>query len=117
MLTRYFSSVLFSIGFIEFFERFGFYSLQGILVLFLLKEKHFSSTDAFHIFGAFMALLYCFVGLGGWCGERILGPKKTLVLGLIVIFMGYTALAIWPASGFFPALSAVCIGNANLSGR
>jgi POT family proton-dependent oligopeptide transporter len=112
MLTRYFSSVLFSIGFIEFFERFGFYSLQGILVLFLLKEKHFSSTDAFHIFGAFMALLYCFVGLGGWCGEKVLGPKKTLVLGLIVIFMGYVALAIWPESGFFPALSAVCIGNA-----
>ena len=89
--------ILFFIGFIEFFERFGFYTLQGILVVYLLKEKHFTSTDAFHIYGAFSALLYGFVGLGGWCGERILGASTTLLLGLLVMLLGYVGLTFAPA--------------------
>jgi len=105
-------SILFFIGFIEFFERFGFYTLQGILVVYLLKEKHFTSTDAFHIYGAFSALLYGFVGLGGWCGERILGASTTLLLGLLVMLLGYLGLTFASVEAFFPSLAGVCIGNA-----
>jgi POT family proton-dependent oligopeptide transporter len=107
-----FSGLLPLIGFIEFFERFGFYTMQGILVLFLMKTKQFSSTDAFHIYGAFFSLVYAFVGLGGLCGDKILGPQKTLLLGLAVMFLGYMGLSIGPDSAFFPSLAAVCIGNA-----
>lgn len=111
MPFKRFSSVLYMIGFIEFFERFGFYTLNGLLAVFLIKQKHIDSTDAFHIFGAFAALLYAYVGLGGWCGEKILGPFVTLVLGLLVMFLGYLGLAIAPDWAFFPSLAAVCVGN------
>jgi POT family proton-dependent oligopeptide transporter len=97
---------------IEFFERFGFYSVQGILVLYLIKIQGFSSVDAYHIFGAFSALLYGFVGLGGWCGDKLLGPKKTMFLGLGVMFLGYFGLNALNQTFFFPSLALVCLGNA-----
>lgn len=106
------SPLLLLIGIVEYFERFGFYTLQGIMVLYLLKIHHFSSTHAFHIMGAFAALVYGFVGLGGWCGDRLLGQKKTLLLGLIVMFLGYAGLACLGDDYFFSSLAGVCLGNA-----
>lgn len=106
------SPLLWLIGVVEYFERFGFYTLQGIMVLYLLKIHHFSSTHAFHIMGAFSALVYGFVGLGGWCGDRLLGQKKTLLLGLIVMFLGYFGLACLGDEYFFSSLAGVCLGNA-----
>jgi proton-dependent oligopeptide transporter, POT family len=100
------------IGFIEFFERFGFYTLQGILVLYLLKVHHYSSEEAYHIFGAFSALVYGFVGVGGWCGDKIFGPRKTLLIGLVIMFLGYFGMSVFGKKALFPALAAICIGNA-----
>jgi len=97
---------------IEFFERFGFYTVQGILVLYLIKIQGFGSIDAYHIFGAFSALLYGFVGLGGWCGDKLLGPKKTMFLGLWIMFLGYFGLSVLSQIFFFPSLALVCLGNA-----
>jgi len=112
------------IGFIEFFERFGFYTMQGILVLFLIKTKHYSATEAYHIYGVFFALVYAFVGFGGWCGDKFLGARNTILLGLGMMDLGYWGLSLGSDDFFFPALSAVCIGNAlfkanpaNLLGR
>jgi POT family proton-dependent oligopeptide transporter len=104
--------ILCLIAFLEFFERFGFYSMQGVLVLFLIKIKHFSSEEAYHTFGAFSALLFGFVGLGGYCSDRYLGPKKTMLLGLWIMFGGYLGLSFSPNHGFYPAIAAICIGNA-----
>jgi POT family proton-dependent oligopeptide transporter len=100
------------IGFIEFFERFGFYTLQGIMVLYLLKVHHFSHDEAYHIFGAFSALLYGFVGIGGWCGDKVFGPKKTLMIGLVVMLLGYLGMTFYAKVALFPALAAICLGNA-----
>jgi proton-dependent oligopeptide transporter, POT family len=106
------SPLLWLIGIVEYFERFGFYTVQGIMVLYLLKIHHFSPTHAFHIMGAFSALVYGFVGLGGWCGDKLLGQKKTLLLGLVVMFLGYLGLAVLGEEYFFVALAGVCLGNA-----
>ena len=100
------------IGFIEFFERFGFYTLQGIMVLYLLKVHQFSNDEAYHIFGAFSALLFGFVGVGGWCGDKIFGPKKTLMIGLMVMLLGYVGMGFYGDVELFPSLAAICIGNA-----
>ena len=96
---------------IEFFERFGFYSVQGILILYLIKIQGFQSIEAYHIFGAFSALLYGFVGLGGLLGDKLFGPKKTMFLGLLVMFFGYLGLGALSKNYFFPSLALVCLGN------
>jgi len=97
---------------IEFFERFGFYSVQGILILYLIKVKGYASQDAYHIFGAFSALLYGFVGLGGVLGDKVFGPKRTMFFGLFIMLLGYAGLSAGKHDNFFPALALVCIGNA-----
>lgn len=97
---------------IEFFERFGFYSVQGILILYLIKIQGFQSVEAYHIFGAFSALLFGFVGLGGLLGDKVFGPKKTMFFGLLVMFFGYLGLSVLSKAYFFQALALVCLGNA-----
>ena len=97
---------------IEFFERFGFYSVQGILILYLINIKGYDSLEAYHIFGAFSALLYGFVGLGGVLGDKVFGPKRTMFVGLLVMFLGYFGLTAFTHAYFFPALALVCMGNA-----
>ena len=106
------SSILPIIGFIEFFERFGFYTLQGLIIIYLIKRHHFSHSEAYHIFGAFSALLYAFVGIGGWCGDNIFGPQKTLVMGLVIMLTGYLGLCFYDKQALFASLAAICLGNA-----
>ena len=104
--TQKIISILFLVGF------FGFYSIQPLFLLFLIKFKHFLTTDAYHIFGAFIALTNGYVGLTGFCSENYLGPRKTMLLGLWIMFIGYMGLFFFPNNGFFPSLAAICIGMA-----
>lgn len=96
---------------LEIWERFGFYTMQGILTLYFIRFLGFSETDAYFTFGAFSALVYGMVALGGYLGDKVLGTKRTLVLGLITLALGYLALALVDRQWVFLALGLVCVGN------
>lgn len=96
---------------LEIWERFGFYSMQGILTLFLIRHFGYSDTEAYYCFGAFSALVYGLVAIGGFLGERVLGIKRTILAGLITLTIGYFALAITDRVHFFIALGCICVGN------
>ena len=96
---------------LEIWERFGFYTVQGILVLYFIRFLNFTEQTAYYTFGAFSALVYCMVAVGGYLGDRVLGTKRTLVLGLIVLASGYLTLALVDKSCVFYALSLICVGN------
>lgn len=49
----------------------------------------FSQEQAFITFGAFAALVYGLISIGGYVGDHLLGTKRTLVLGAIVLAIGY----------------------------
>jgi len=101
----------FMIFILEMWERFGFYTVQGILVLYFIRYLGFSSQVAYQTFGAFSALIYSMVPLGGFLGDKILGTKRTIVLGLIVLALGYGALAWVDKAHIFVALGLICVGN------
>lgn len=101
----------FMIFMLEIWERFGFYSVQGILVLYFMRHLGFSNYEAYQIFGAFSALIYSMVPLGGFLGDKVLGTKRTIVLGLLVLAGGYFCLAWANATQMFWALGLICIGN------
>lgn len=101
----------FMIFMLEIWERFGFYSVQGILVLYFMRYLGFSKPIAYQTFGAFCALIYSMVPLGGFLGDKVLGTQRTIVLGLFVLASGYFTLAWSGQSGVFFALSLICIGN------
>lgn len=96
---------------LEIWERFGFYTVQGILTLYFIQFLGFSDGEAYFTFGAFSALVYGMVALGGYLGDNILGTKRTIVLGLTTLALGYLALAFADKQRVFWALGLVCVGN------
>lgn len=96
---------------LELWERFGFYTMQGILVLYFVRKMGLSETMAYHTFGAFSALVYALVALGGYLGDVWLGTKRSIVLGLLVLALGYGSLALVDQSSVFWALGLICVGN------
>ena len=59
----------FMIFFVELWERFGYYGVQGILAVFFVKQLGFSQEQAFITFGAFAALVYGLISIGGYVGD------------------------------------------------
>lgn len=96
---------------LELWERFGFYTVQGILTLYFIRYLGYNDTASYYTFGAFSALVYGMVVIGGYLGDRVLGTKRTIVLGLIVLSAGYMALALADKSTVFLALGLICVGN------
>jgi len=103
----------FMIFFVELWERFGYYGVQGILAVFFVKQLGFSQEQAFITFGAFAALVYGLISLGGFVGDHLLGTKRTLVLGAIVLAIGYfmTGLSLLKPELIFFALGTIAVGN------
>ena len=77
------------IFFVELWERFGYYGVQGVLAVFFVKQLGFSQEQAFVTFGAFAALVYGLISIGGYVGDHLLGTKRTIVLGALVLAIGY----------------------------
>lgn len=96
---------------LEIWERFGFYTVQGILTLYFIRFLGFDDSQAYFTFGAFSALVYGMVAVGGYLGDKILGTKRTIVLGLITLATGYLSLAITDKEHVFLALGLICVGN------
>jgi POT family proton-dependent oligopeptide transporter len=99
------------IFFLELWERFGFYTVQGILTLYFIRYLGYSHTQAYYTFGAYSALVYGMVPIGGYLGDSVLGTKRTIVLGLCVLVAGYFSLAFTDKEHIFFALGLICVGN------
>lgn len=96
---------------LEVWERFGFYTVQGVLTLYFLRFLNLSSVDAYYTFGAFFALVYGIVPVGGYLGDKILGTKRTIFLGLVLLALGYLSLALASRNNVYYALALICVGN------
>ena len=93
---------------IELWERFGYYGLQGIMAVYLVKQLGMSEADSITLFSSFSALVYGLVAIGGWLGDKVLGTKRVIMLGAVVLAIGY-ALVAW--SGHDAGMAAIAVGN------
>jgi POT family proton-dependent oligopeptide transporter len=75
-------------------ERFGFYTMISIFVLFMQAKYGMSAGAAGAMYSTFMVGVYLFPLLGGFLADRYLGYGKTIGLGLIVMFAGYALLTL-----------------------
>jgi POT family proton-dependent oligopeptide transporter len=96
---------------LEIWERFGFYTVQGILTLYFIRVLGFDEKTAYYTFGAFSALVYGMISIGGYLGDKVLGTKRTIVLGLITLACGYLFLSLASREYVFLAIGLVCVGN------
>lgn len=78
---------------IELWERFGYYGMQALLVLFLVQRLGFADREANLLWGAFGALTYAAPAIGGWLGDRVLGSRRSMVAGAACLLLGYALLA------------------------
>jgi len=92
-------------------ERFGFYTMVAIFVLFVQAKYGLDAGAASQVYGIFMAFVYFFPLLGGLLADRVLGYGKTIGLGLVVMFSGYFMLALPTriGSGFALTLAALAV--------
>ncbi len=88
--TQRFSVVLL----IELWERFGYYGMQALLLLFLVQRLGFADRDANLLWGAFAALTYAAPAIGGWLGDQVLGSRRAMIAGACCLVLGYTLLAL-----------------------
>jgi POT family proton-dependent oligopeptide transporter len=97
---------------IELWERFGYYGMVAIIVLFMVQKLGYTDDRANLTFGAFAALAYTVPAIGGWIGDKLLGSRRTMILGAIILALGYVGLAIPNHPGLlFPALGIVAVGG------
>jgi proton-dependent oligopeptide transporter, POT family len=101
----------FVLFFVEIWERFGYYGVASLLVLYMVERLGFGDTRADVIWGAFSALVYSMPMLGGYIGDRVLGARRTLVLGAITLGLGYVLLSIPMSETLFPAMGLIALGN------
>ncbi len=96
---------------IELWERFGYYGLQGIMAVYV-KQLGMSEADSITLFSSFSALVYGLVAIGGWLGDKVLGTKRVIMLGAIVLAIGYALVAgpaMTPLSSM--GMATIAVGN------
>lgn len=83
----------------EMWERFGFYGMRAILVLYLTKHFVFSDTQAGGLYGAFTSMCYLTPLFGGLLADRYLGYKRAVKLGALLMSIGYLVLCFGGSPG------------------
>lgn len=77
----------------EMWERFGYYGMRAVLVLYLVEHFVFSDNVANGLYGAFASLVYLTPLIGGFVADQYIGPKRAVKTGAILMSIGYMMLA------------------------
>lgn len=99
----------------EVWERFSYYGLRALLVLFLTTKMDFDKDVSSHIYGWYTALAYLTPLLGGFLADKIVGKRRSVTIGAVLMATGQFTLAsyeIIPIQIALPTgLTLICIGN------
>lgn len=96
---------------IEMWERFCFYGMRGILTIFMVGQLGILESEANLKYGAIQAFVYAFTFLGGIFADKILGFKKSLVFGGIVMILGNLIICLNPHDYFYYGITLSIIGT------
>ncbi len=97
--------------FSEMWERFSFYGMRGMLVIFMVNQLMMNDKVANLQYGATQAFVYAFTFIGGLFADKILGYRKSLFWGGILMIVGSIILALDPKQFFFFGISFTIIGT------
>lgn len=80
--------------FTEMWERFSFYGMKALLLLYLLKHHLFGDDAGYDLIGAYGGLVYAVPVIGGLVADRWLGMRKSVVLGGVLLCLGHLGMAV-----------------------
>ncbi len=84
---------LFVLFFTEMWERFSYYGMRALLILYLTKHFLFGDKEGALIFGSYASLVYAMPVLGGLIADRYLGFRKAITFGAILLVCGHFGMA------------------------
>jgi POT family proton-dependent oligopeptide transporter len=102
---------LFYLFFVELWERFSYYGMRALLILYLTKAFGFPDDKAYGIYGAYGALVYATPVIGGLIADKFLGLRKSIMLGAVLMAMGHFAMAFPQQPILYMALGFLIVGN------
>ena len=102
---------LYVLFFAEMWERFSYYGMRALLILYLTKHFLFSDTEAYGIYGAYTTLVYVTPVIGGMLADQFLGQRKAVLFGAILLVLGHLGMAIEGEPVTDPALRDGSIMN------
>lgn len=106
---------LFYLFFAELWERFSFYGMRALLVLYLVDELFADLANntefAFEIYAAYGSLVYFTPAIGGMIADRLIGHKNSIMLGGLLMTLGHFTMAFEDKTIFFISLGLLIIGN------
>ncbi|VTP99084.1 peptide MFS transporter [Sphingobacterium daejeonense] len=97
--------------FSEMWERFCFYGMRGMLVFFMITQLNFGEKEANLQYGATQAFVYAFTFVGGLFADKVLGFRKSLVFGGLLMIVGSVLLSIDTHEFSFFGLAFIIIGT------
>ncbi|RAJ62584.1 POT family proton-dependent oligopeptide transporter [Streptomyces sp. Amel2xB2] len=100
----------------EMWERFSFYGMRALLVLYLTAAvaeggMGMASATAVALYSVYNATVYLMAMPGGWLGDRVWGPRKTVSISAFVIMIGHALLATGVNALFFAGLVFIGVGS------
>jgi len=93
----------------EMWERFSYYGMRALLVLYLVNALGYKREDALELYGIYTGLVYVTPLVGGYLADRFLGMRLAAVIGGIVMMLGHFAMAV--PSMLHVALGLLIVGN------
>ncbi len=104
---------LYTLSFTEMWERYGFYTIQALLLLFLLNHFNVNSPRAYMITGTFTAISYISPLIGGYIADKLIAQRLAVLLGIFFLATSYIifSVSIDNISTVYIALSGAAIGT------
>ncbi len=97
--------------FCELWERFSYYGMRAILVIYLMNGRGWSGVDATRLYGAYTGMVWLTPLIGGYLADRVLGTRRSLAIGGLTIAAGHFLLAIESMPMFYCGLVLIVIGT------
>jgi proton-dependent oligopeptide transporter, POT family len=95
----------------EMWERFCYYTMRGLLTLYLIKALGMGDVRAFAIYGAYTALVYTAPVIGGQVADKILGYRRAVLLGGIMMMIGEFIICVGSEDALFLGMGVIIVGN------
>jgi POT family proton-dependent oligopeptide transporter len=107
---------LFILFFTEMWERFSYYGMRALLVLFLTSSLMdggwaWERKEALQLYGIYTGLVYLTPILGGLIADKLLGYRKAVMLGALIMTIGHASMALESSVFFYIGLTCLIIGN------
>ena len=95
----------------EMWERFSYYGMRALLVLYLVNAVGWKDADAYRLYGTYTGMVWLTPMIGGFLADRYLGTHRSLLIGGAIIAAGHFVLAVPGMDAFYIGLILVVLGT------